>query len=119
MPLINKNLKEFINKIWRLAARTEHQSQGIENGKLVWADKDFAMPIGSIFLFRDGSNKRNDSKNGIFWFRKELIFRQAGVVEITINMGPIDDDDFTYFNGDLIGQTEGWMSPRNYKIPEN
>ena len=35
-----------------------------------------------------------------------------------LNLGVIDDNDFTYFNGIQIGHTEGWMAPRSYKIPK-
>ncbi len=38
--------------------------------------------------------------------------------ELTLNVGVIDDNDFTYFNGVQVGHTEGWMSPRSYKIPK-
>ena len=32
-------------------------------------------------------------------------------------MGSVDDNDVTYFNGEMIGRTEGWMAPRRYTIP--
>lgn len=35
-----------------------------------------------------------------------------------MNVGVIDDNDFTYFNGVQVGHTEGWMTPRSYKIPK-
>ncbi|MGI5974720.1 MAG: sialate O-acetylesterase [Paludibacter sp.] len=95
------------------------KDQGIENGKLVWTDKGFDDADWFDFPV-PGMAQTNGMtpKNGIFWFRKEVdIPTSWSGQEITINMGPIDDDDFTYFNGELIGQTEGWMSPRNYKIP--
>jgi len=93
--------------------------QGVENGKLIWADVHFDdedwydFPVPAMI-----QDIGMTPKNGIFWFRKEVeIPANWKGEDITINMGPIDDDDFTYFNGELIGQTEGWMSPRNYKIP--
>ena len=35
-----------------------------------------------------------------------------------MNVGVIDDNDFTYFNGVQVGHTEGWMAPRSYKVPK-
>lgn len=57
--------------------------------------------------------------NGIVWFRKaiEIPAKWEGK-ELTLNVGVIDDNDFTYFNGVQVGHTEGWMSPRSYKIPK-
>ena len=97
------------------------KDQGIENGKLIWADKNFDdadwfdFPVPEMV-----QTVRMTHKNGVFWFRKEInIPANWSGQEVTLNMGPIDDDDFTYFNGELIGQTEGCFSPRNYKIPGN
>lgn len=57
--------------------------------------------------------------NGIVWFRKtiEIPAKWEGK-ELTLNVGVIDDNDFTYFNGVQVGHTEGWMTPRSYKIPK-
>jgi sialate O-acetylesterase len=37
--------------------------------------------------------------------------------DLTINLGPIDDYDTVYWNGEKIGGGAGWNSPRSYKIP--
>lgn len=58
--------------------------------------------------------------NGIVWFRKVIdIPAKWEGKELTLNLGAIDDNDFTYFNGVQIGHTEGWMANRTYKIPAN
>lgn len=57
--------------------------------------------------------------NGIVWFRKTIdIPANWANKELTLNVGVIDDNDFTYFNGVQVGHTEGWMTPRSYKIPK-
>lgn len=57
--------------------------------------------------------------NGIVWFRKVIdIPAKWEGKELTLNIGVVDDNDFTYFNGVEVGRTEGWMSPRSYKIPK-
>ncbi len=56
--------------------------------------------------------------NGIVWFRKTITIPETWEgKELTLNLGAIDDNDYTYFNGVEIGHTEGWMTPRIYKIP--
>lgn len=40
--------------------------------------------------------------------------------ELTLELGPIDDEDITWFNGQRIGGLEGsgkWNIPRKYKVP--
>ena len=57
--------------------------------------------------------------NGIVWFRKIIDIPENWIgKELTLNVGVIDDNDFTYFNGVQVGHTEGWMAPRSYKIPK-
>lgn len=57
--------------------------------------------------------------NGIVWFRKTIDIPAAWAgKELTLNVGVIDDNDFTYFNGVQVGHTEGWMTSRSYKIPK-
>ena len=56
--------------------------------------------------------------SGIMWLRKvvEIPAEWAGE-NLILNMGSVDDNDVTYFNGEMIGRTEGWMAPRRYIIP--
>ena len=56
--------------------------------------------------------------SGIMWLRKvvEIPAEWAGE-NLILNMGSVDDNDVTYFNGEMIGRTEGWMAPRRYTIP--
>ena len=35
-----------------------------------------------------------------------------------ISLGPVDDLDWTYVNGVLVGSTNVWDAPRRYRIPE-
>ena len=95
------------------------KDQGVEDGKLIWADKNFDDTDWFDFPVPGMAQKvKMTSKNGLFWFRKEVdIPANWRGKEITIDMGPIDDDDFTYFNGELIGHTQGRTLPRNYTIP--
>lgn len=95
------------------------KDKAFENGQLLWANLQFDdsdwydFPVPGM-----AQTVGMTQKNGVFWFRKIIdIPANWSGRDITLSMGPIDDDDFTYFNGELIGKTEGWMSPRNYKIP--
>ncbi|HUX58189.1 MAG TPA: sialate O-acetylesterase [Bacteroidales bacterium] len=59
--------------------------------------------------------------DGAVWFRKNVEINQdmAGK-DLVLSLGPIDDMDRTYFNGELVGSTEvsgNWQIDRNYNIP--
>lgn len=97
--------------------------QGLENGnidKAIWAATDFndsdwnqaAQPlpwskIDELMEF-----------DGIAWMRKvvEVPDALAGK-DIKLNLGGIDDEDITYWNGQRVGMTSGWNKNRSYTIP--
>ena len=56
--------------------------------------------------------------NGVIWFRKEVtIPASADKLGATLQIGPVDDADTTYINGQLVGETVGWNIPRKYELP--
>ena len=58
--------------------------------------------------------------DGVVWFRKNITIPQSWAgKDIKLNLGTIDDNDVTYFDGEKIGQTEGFNVPRSYTIPAN
>ena len=60
--------------------------------------------------------------DGVVWFRKTIeIPKQWLHTNLTLELGPIDDVDRTYVNGELVGKTEEeeqWQKPRVYSIPK-
>jgi sialate O-acetylesterase len=58
--------------------------------------------------------------DGIVWFRKVVDIPGSWIgKEVALNLSAVDDIDRTFFNGVLVGHTEGWDTPRSYAIPEN
>lgn len=58
--------------------------------------------------------------DGVAWFRKEVTIPDAWAgKDVTVHLGPVDDNETTFFNGTTLGATEGWMAPRDYKVPGN
>ena len=56
--------------------------------------------------------------DGVMWFRREINVPAAlAGRDLTLNLGQIDDDDTTYWNGKVVGQTYGYGNARNYTIP--
>ncbi len=55
---------------------------------------------------------------GFFWLRKEVDVPVAWAGhDLTLDLGLVDDNDFTWFNDTLVGHTEGAYSRRTYTIP--
>jgi len=57
--------------------------------------------------------------DGIVWFRREIVLDEATAKsgDLTFKIGPIDDADTVYWNGERIGDGIGWDTPRSYTIP--
>jgi sialate O-acetylesterase len=53
--------------------------------------------------------------DGIVWFRKEFQL-DVEVDSATLSLGPVDDVDFTYINGELVGTETIWNKDRFYGI---
>jgi sialate O-acetylesterase len=59
--------------------------------------------------------------DGVVWFRRviNLTKSQSGQSMI-LNLGPIDDSDYTYVNGTLVGKTiDKYADSRRYEVPAN
>ena len=56
--------------------------------------------------------------DGFVWFQKNVNLpnRYAGKV-LTLHLGAIDDDDITWFNGQRVGETQGYTKNREYELP--
>jgi sialate O-acetylesterase len=56
--------------------------------------------------------------DGIVWFRKTVDVPAAWQgKEGTLHLGPVDDRDTTFVNGEQVGATDTWDKPRDYQLP--
>ncbi len=92
---------------------------GYAEGVAKWAQSDFDdSNWSSIDMPGMVQEKGLKYFSGIMWLRKTVDIPQewAGR-DLTLSMGSVDDNDVTYFNGEMVGRTEGWMAPRRYTVP--
>jgi sialate O-acetylesterase len=55
--------------------------------------------------------------DGVAWYSKEIELTEDEIKsQATLSLGPIDDIDETYINGQLVGRTERYDTPRQYTI---
>lgn len=56
--------------------------------------------------------------DGVVWFRREVSVPASWAgKDAYLDLGPIDDTDTTWFNGQLVGTTAVWTEKRHYRIP--
>lgn len=56
--------------------------------------------------------------DGIAWYRKNVYIPEDWAGDsLVLNLGPIDDNDMTWFNGQKVGATNGFLYNRRYVIP--
>lgn len=59
------------------------------------------------------------NEDGIIWFAKSFeVSEESTGKPGEISLGPIDDWDDTYINGQLVGQLTDWTEERSYQIKE-
>jgi len=67
-------------------------------------------------------NSKIGNFDGVIWFRKKIEIPKEWIgKELVLELGPIDDMDVTYVNGQKVGayETGGfWQTPRVYTIPK-
>jgi sialate O-acetylesterase len=56
--------------------------------------------------------------DGVVWFRKTIDIPATWAGKpLKLHLGPINDLDMTWFNGEKVGETDGHQKPRIYNIP--
>ncbi len=64
--------------------------------------------------------KQGYNFDGVAWYRKHVnIPSHFKTKKLYLYLGKIDDNDQVYFNGELIGATDGWTQERIYFIPND
>lgn len=121
LPISKEGREEkFHQDIDNWQARIAKIDKGYMNGKAWWAATDYNDRTWPQMQVPGWVQQQGlPGFNGIIWMRKtiDIPAKWAGK-ELTLEMGPIDDNDFTYFNGVEVGHTEGFLVPRTYKIPK-
>ena len=56
--------------------------------------------------------------NGVYWYRKEIDIPEGWAGrDLTLSLGPVDDFDETFWDGELVGSGSLWNVPRSYTVP--
>ena len=120
MPADASALKaQFARELQQWGNEVSAKDKGMQGDKAAWAAPMLdesgwqTMAVPAKFSERGMANV-----HGVIWFRKTVDVPKAMAgKELVLNLGPIDDNDATYFNGEAVGHTEGWTLNRSYKVP--
>ena len=109
---------ETIKRIW--LQQIIAADRGMDGGKPRWTATDFD-DSGWKELVVPGDVSHFEGLggwDGVVWLRKEVEIPAAWAGKpLTLDLGAIDDDDDTYFNGVKVGSTEGYTFQRSYPVP--
>ena len=92
---------------------------GYSNGKPIWVsaalDESSWKQLPLPGLWEESVLPDFD---GVVYLRKKITIPPSwNGKQVKLSLGMIDDNDVTYFDGEKIGETEGYNVPRMYTIP--
>lgn len=114
-------MKPYAEQLKQWNEKAMQSDAGLKDGKAIWAQADLDdanwKTIKTPGVWRSAELKDFD---GVLWTRKEISLPKTMFgTDLTLDLGMIDDDDVTYFNGEKIGETIGYNKVRSYKVPAN
>ncbi len=108
----------FEEQIDAFMKRATASDLGTSGGVAVWAQPGFNDSAWRTIVLPRAVQQLWPATNGIFWFRKEVeVPAEWAGKDLTLSLGPVDDFDETYWNGELVGFGRLWSKPRVYTIP--
>lgn len=95
--------------------------RGRVDGRNIWADPKFdssAWPTIVLPQAFAACGKDFDGFAGAVWFRRTLTVPSEQLGKpVFLSLGSLVSDDVTYFNGQQVGATQGFLKSREYVVP--
>jgi len=100
-------------------AQLVNKDRGYLKENALWAQSDFNdADWKNMVIPQLWEEQMLKDFDGVVWLRKHVDLPAAlKGKDIVLNLGTVDDNDLTFFNGQQIGSTEGYDRNRNYTIP--
>jgi sialate O-acetylesterase len=109
--------EDFVKKA---AAESEPTDTGLKNGWLLPDFDDSSWKVMQLPSYWENLGiEELKAFDGVVWFRRQIELDEAAASsgDVTIDIGPVDDFDTVYWNGQKIGSSTGYETPRSYKVP--
>lgn len=112
VPFFEEKLKKWNDLLMR-------KDFGFENGIAVGANPELSdREWPDMSLPGSWEDRGHEGFDGYVWFRKTIdIPAEWEGKDLTISLGHVDDNDWTYFNGEKVGATQGYYTNRVYSVP--
>ena len=110
--------KTFEEEIAAFIREANRKDLGKSGGLPVWARPDFDDSSWKTLKLPNTVQQLWPDTNGIYWLRKtvDIPATWAGK-DLTLSLGPVDDFDETYWNGEKVGSDVLWNKAREYTVP--
>ncbi|SDD73574.1 sialate O-acetylesterase [Mucilaginibacter pineti] len=109
----NDKLQAWINLIVQ-------KDSGYVQGNPVWQQNNMDVTRWPYMNVPGFLELKLPNFDGVLWYRKKVTVPDGWAGKpIKISLGTIDDNEITWFNGEKVGETQGWNIPRSYTIPGN
>lgn len=115
-----QRMQEIRKKLSQVIGDFPEKDEGLKNGKALWAAADFQdKNWRNMALPQLWENSELPDLDGIVWFRKTIELSEADLQNnATLSLGPIDDSDITWVNGQEVGEmTQKYNVNRVYTVP--
>ncbi|QIL76895.1 9-O-acetylesterase [Hymenobacter sp. HDW8] len=99
------------------------QDRGLIPGQTSWTDPAYtptSWPTMQLPGLWEDQPEHPELRgfDGIIWLRREVTLPATVAGQpLTLSLAQIDDRDSTWFNGVLVGSTNGYTQPRGYTVP--
>lgn len=115
----NSDPQDFKHKLEAWRKLVVEKDRGYQNGNAIWAGKSFDdAKVKSMSLPDFWEQAGLPDFDGVVWFSKKITIPESWAGKpIKINLGNIDDQDITFFNGEQVGETDGYDKARSYTVP--
>ena len=114
----SKRENTFDEEIEAFTRKVNLQDKGKRDGVAVWAHPGLDDSSWKSIKLPSKVQELWPSTNGIYWFRKEIDIPASWAgKDLTLSLGPVDDFDETYWDGELVGSGQHWNKAREYAIP--
>lgn len=101
---------------WRNAVN--NRDAGYAEGTPVWAAPELDTKDWSTMSLPELWESELPGFDGIIWYRKTINLPASWAsAAAMLSVGKVDDEDQTWVNGTLVGQTAQYNAPRKYEVP--
>lgn len=112
--------KNYADKLLNWQKIVLDKDLGYRNQEPIWNAEDLDVSSWTELKVPGLWDNELKDMDGVVWLTRKITLPEnwAGK-SLKVNIGPVDDDEITWFNGSEIGRTQGYNQPRIYTIPGN